>query len=167
MKLPDIIDSFEYRGRVNVAWYDVHDKADIPDHAWQQVYIIGDYEGKAPVVMYPDEKDNLPGGKTELGESLEQTMAREVEEELNMRVVSWEPLGYQVCTRDDNEDVLYQFRAYARLEKIGNFVSDPGGRIIGHKLVELEKLNDHIQYGEIGERMIVNAKRYKKDTKKY
>ena len=160
MRKPDLIDEFEFRGHYDVEWYDVFKKVDIPDLQWHQVYIIGDYQGKVPIVKYPDSKDNLPGGRTEPGESLEQTMIREVEEETNMRVVSWEPLGYQVCTRRETGEVSNQFRAYARLEKIGEFTNDPGGSIIGHELIDLDKVNDHIEYGAIGERLIINSKRY-------
>lgn len=160
MSMPDLITSYEYRGHVDVEWFDVLKKEDIPNLPWQQVYIIGNYEGKVPVVVYPDEKDNLPGGKTEHGETLEHTMRREVEEELNMQVAAWEPLGYQVCTRKGIDEITYQFRVYATLEKIGDFTHDPGGRIIGHRLVKLRDLNNVIGYGDIGERLIASADKY-------
>jgi ADP-ribose pyrophosphatase YjhB (NUDIX family) len=160
MRKPDLISEFEFRGHVNVEWYDVLSKDQIPDLPWHQVYIVGDYEGKVPIVIYPDSPDNLPGGKSEPGETLEQTMVREVEEETNMRVLSWEPLGYQVCTRTETSEVSYQFRAYAKLEKIGEFVNDPGGNIQGHKLIKLEKINEYINYGVVGDRLISSAKPY-------
>lgn len=160
MTMPHLTDTFTDHDRVDVAWYDVLDKNDIPDLPWHQVYIIGDYNCKVPIVMYPNSRDNLPGGGIEIGESLEDTMAREVQEELNMRVIDWQPLGYQVCTRADSDEVSYQFRAYAKLEKIGEFISDPGGSIIGHKLVNLDQMNDNIGYGAIGDRMVANARKY-------
>lgn len=160
MKKPDLTTEYEYHGHVDVEWYDVLKKEDIPDLEWHQVYIVGNYLGKVPVVMYPDAQDSLPGGGTEPGESLEQTITREVEEETNMRVVSWEPLGYQVCTHRETGEISNQFRAYAKLEKIGEFISDPGGNIIGHKLVELSKLNDHVNYGVVGERLTASSRHY-------
>jgi len=160
MRKPDLIGEYEFHGHVDVEWYDVLEKDDIPDLQWHQVYVVGNYQGKVPIVMYPDSKDNLPGGGTEPGESLGQTTAREVEEETNMRVVSWEPLGYQICTRRETGEVSNQFRVYAKLEKIGEFINDPGGNITGHKLVKLDKMNDYISYGAVGERLIASAKRY-------
>lgn len=158
MRKPDLINEFNFRGHVDVEWYDVLSKDQIPDLPWRQVYIVGDYKGKVPIVIYPDSSDNLPGGKTEPGEELEQTMMREVEEETNMRVLSWEPLGYQVCTRRETGQVSYEFRAYAKLEKIGEFINDPGGNILGHKLIDLEQINKYINYGAVGDRLISSAK---------
>lgn len=160
MRKPDLTSEYEYRGHVDVEWYDVHEKEDIPDLEWHQVYVVGNYQGKVAIVMYPDSQDNLPGGGIEPGESLEQAMVRELEEETNMRVVSWEPLGYQVCTRRETGEVSNQFRAYAKLEKIGEFANDPGGNIIGHKLIELDEMNDYIRYGVVGEQLIASSKRY-------
>ena len=157
-KSPDLISEFEYQGHVDVAWYDVLTKDQIPDFPWHQVYIVGDYKGKVPVVIFQDPPNNLPGGKTEPGETLEQTMVREVEEETNMRVISWEPLGYQICTHRGTGQISYQFRAYAKLEKIGEFINDSGGNVQGHKLIELEKINEYINYGVVGERLISSAK---------
>jgi hypothetical protein len=157
---PNLIGEFEFHGHVDVEWYDVSKKEDIPDLPWQQVYVVGDFEGKVPIVTYLDAQDNLPGGKTEPGESLEQTMFREIEEETNMQVLGWEPLGYQACTRRDTGETFYQFRAYAKLEKIGEFVNDPDGKVLGYKVVELETMNDYIGYGVVGDRLAINAKRY-------
>ncbi|MEO5949861.1 MAG: NUDIX hydrolase [Candidatus Saccharimonadales bacterium] len=157
---PDLVSTFDYNGIIDVEWYDIFKKEDIPDLPWQHVYVIGDYKGKVPVVIFPSGNENLPGGKTETGESIEQTLVREVEEETNMRVISWEPLGYQICTRRDNGEVNNQFRAYAKLERIGRFINDPGGNIVGHTLVDLEHLNEHIKYGVGGERLILNAKQH-------
>jgi ADP-ribose pyrophosphatase YjhB (NUDIX family) len=160
MRTPDLISGYEFRGHVDVEWYDVCEKEDIPDLQWNQVYIVGNYKGKVPVVIYPNAQDNLPGGGVESGELLEQTIVREVKEETNLHVVSWKPLGYQVCTRRDTGEVSYQFRAYARLEKLGEFTNDPGGSVIGHKFIEPENLNDSINYGAIGERLIAMSRQY-------
>jgi hypothetical protein len=160
MKTPDLMSEFEWEGKVIVEWYDVFNIDEIPDFNWQQVYIIGNLDGKVPVVMYSNQSDNLPGGKIEQGESLEQALIRETQEELNMRVVSWVPLGYQRLTRPWGDTPTYQFRVYAELEKINDFINDPGGGVIGHKLIELDELNTLIKYGNVGDRIISNVKQY-------
>lgn len=160
MKSPDLQSSFIYRdNEYKVDWFDVTDKTSIPDLKWQQVYVIGLYEGLVPVVQYPEDKNNLPGGKLEPGESLAETIVREMEEETNMRVTSWQPLGYQQVTSPTGE-VDYQFRVCAQLEKIGEFVNDPGGNIIGNIFVPLDDLNGVIDYGDVGVRMVDLAKRH-------
>ena len=80
-------------------------------------------------------------------------------EECNMRVIEWQPLGYQHLTEPDGKQI-FQFRVYAKLEKIDEFVNDPGGGVIKNTLVDLNQVNSLINYGEIGERMVKLAKKY-------
>lgn len=159
---PTLSTSFDYEDRhILVDWYDISDKAAIPSLAWQQVYVIGNLDGLVPLVTNARSPKpyNLPGGTVETGETLEQTMARELVEECNMRVMSWEPLGYQLLTEPDGSQVA-QFRAYALLEKIGEFTHDAGGAVIANTLVPIAQLEDHIQYGTVGTRMMELAQPY-------
>ena len=85
-------------------------------------------------------------------------------EECNMRVIEWQPLGYQHLTEPDGKQI-FQFRVYAKLEKIGKFVNDPGGGVIENTMVDLSQVNSLIKYGEIGERMVKLAKKYFTDER--
>lgn len=166
---PDLITSFNYDSQNIVAdWYTVTDKSQIPDLPWQQVYAIGNLDGRVPLItslMY-EKEFNLPGGYTEPGETIEQTIAREMIEECNMRVIEWQPLGYQHLIKPDGKQI-FQFRVYAKLEKIGKFVNDPGGGVIKNTMVDLNQVNSLIKYGEIGERMVKLAKKYFTDERSY
>ena len=83
-QVPIIKSSFIYEGnQILIDWFDVDSKDEIPDLPWQQIYVIGDVGGKVPLVYYAHGRENLPGGHTEPGETLEQTLCREVQEELN------------------------------------------------------------------------------------
>ena len=159
---PDLLDYFDYEGdRITVQWFDIHEKNKIPAGIkWEQIYVIGNYDNKVPIVVYDDKNDNLPGGHVEFGESLEDAMHREIKEELNMEVVSWIPLGYQRLSRPDDKDIAYQFRVYAKLKKAGEFTKDTGGSVIGYRLVDLKDLNDYIHYGKVGEKLISECSRY-------
>lgn len=153
---PDITDSFIYHGvTYSVEWFDLDFDQPVPSLNWQQVYAVGDLSGDVPLVCYDSEEVpyNLPGGKFEPGETVDQTVRRELEEELNMRTIMWQPIGYQKVISPDG-NVSLQLRVYAKLEKIGEFTNDPGGSVIGNKVVPLAELNDYIHYGSIGERMI-------------
>lgn len=151
---PNIISDFEYDGvTYGVEWFDLPADKPLPELPWQQVYALGNYKGSVPVVHYSALGDNLPGGRLEPGEDAETALCREVVEELNMRVVYWRPIGYQLVTPPNGHKV-YQLRVYAELEKIGEFMNDPGGTITGHTLVPIDELNDCINYGKVGERMI-------------
>lgn len=161
---PDFVGSFTYRGRerihhIDVEWFDLSSKTEMPEVQWQQVYIIGDLDGKVPMVQYPNDPDNLPGGRSEPGETAEQTAIREAEEELNCRVVSWEPIGYQSCS-EAGEHKGYQLRVFAKLEKIGEFEKDPGGPVIGYRLVEIDDLATNLNWPDTGERIQRLAKKY-------
>lgn len=159
---PTLSSSFVYEGQtILVDWYEVSDKQNIPNLNWQQVYAIGNLNGKVPLVTNAgsEKPHNLPGGKTEPGESIEQTLRRELIEECNMSVLSWQPLGYQILTEPDGKKVA-QFRVYAELEKIGEFVEDPAGSVTKNTLVGINEVNDMINYGDVGELMIKSAKKF-------
>lgn len=48
---PDIRSSFVYGGQAIIAnWYTVTEKVQIPDLPWEQVYAIGNLDGKVPLV---------------------------------------------------------------------------------------------------------------------
>lgn len=155
MSKPDLQSSFIFRGEtITTDWYDAKDITELPDVTWQQVYVIGNVNGKVPVVHYKSDDKNLPGGQfDEPGDTIERVLDREMREELNMRVISWHPIGYQYLSNDTFGN-SYQLRVYAELEVIGDFVSDPGGGVVGHSLVSIDELNSVINYGDIGERIV-------------
>ena len=166
---PDLRTSFNYDSQNIIAdWYTVTDKSQIPDLPWQQVYAIGNLNSQVPLItsLTCEKEFNLPGGRTEPGETIEQTIAREMIEECNMRVIEWQPLGYQHLTEPDGKQI-FQFRVYAKLEKIGEFVNDPGCGVIKNTMVNLSQVNSLIKYGEIGERMVKLAKKYFTDERSY
>lgn len=153
---PDIKSSFVYDGQIyQVEWYTVTHKNEIPNLDWKQIYAVGDLNGLVPLVTNAtsSKQYNLPGGSTEPGETLEQTLKREILEECNMEVLSWEPLGYQIITEPSGE-IVPQFRAYAKLRKIGEFTNDPGGNVIANTLFHIDQVNEKIGYGDVGERLV-------------
>lgn len=99
----------------------------------------------------------LPGGTTEKGESIDQTFKREIIiEETNYRVIKWRPIGAQKVTAPDGK-FSYQLRVCALVEKIGEFVSDPGGLVCENKLINPFDYKKYFDWKEIGERIINRA----------
>lgn len=158
-KSPAIVEWFEYDGKkYRMEFYRIKNKNDIPKLPWGQIYAVGNYSGKVPVVKYEAHKDNLPGGGVEAGESLEDAIDRELREEINMSIVDWEPLGYQKNISETDGEVSYQFRIYAKLKKIGEFHEDLGGVVIGYHLVDIDDLNTAIQWGQLGDWFVNNLR---------
>jgi ADP-ribose pyrophosphatase YjhB (NUDIX family) len=154
---PTFESSFEYDNQlILLEWFDLVGKK-LPDIEWEQVYIIGNLGGKVPIVTYEEGNLNLPGGHTERGETVEQTLRREIIEELNMRIIDWRILGYQHLTEPSSRQVN-QLRVYAKLEKIGEFVSDPGGTVNGYILIDLENLKNFVNHGRVSDQLIKLAR---------
>lgn len=152
--LPLFTGGFEHHGQFfKTEFFSLKDKEKIPALPWAQVYVVGNYRDKVPVVEYEHSRDNLPGGGLYVGESIEDALRIETKEEINMTVLNWEPLGYQKVS-DKSGNIGYQLRVYAELQKIGAFTKDPGGSVVDYKLIPIEDLNKHINYGEIGDWLV-------------
>ena len=98
----------------------------------------------------------LIGGTIEPGESYEQTLVREVQEESNMRVVSTRPIGYQKVIGPSGQ-VDYQLRYMCKVEPIGEFVADPAGSVTEIKLINPSEYRQYFDWGEVGEAIIARA----------
>lgn len=158
---PTLRDYFIYKNqRVDLEWFDVVGKDQIPDLPWKQAYVVCEIDGLVALVFYEDGHFGLPGGHLEDGESLDEVFTREIKEELNCELEQWWPLGYQVMT-NKKYGTVYQFRAYAKVKKVGQFVDDIGGGVRGYKLVPLEKVNDFLGYKKVGDHLVEIAQRLK------
>ena len=161
---PDFTGQFSYRGKerihyIDYEWYDIASKADLPNLPWHQVYIVGNLDNTIPLVQYQKDPDNLPGGRTELGETVEGTLSREAIEELNCRVLSWEPLGYQ-SGYENGKPLGHALRVYAVLEKIGDFENDPGGSVIGNRYIRIDQLADELKWPKTAQRLQELTEKY-------
>lgn len=111
------------------------------------------------VIGYGGKKQNwgLIGGTIEAGETFEQTLRREIQEESNMKVLKTLPIGYQkvIDTRDDSH--IYQLRYACLVEPLGPFVSDPAGSVTEIKLINPSEYKQYFDWGKIGERIIERA----------
>lgn len=153
-----IKDNFEFAGQTHYIEYQESDSFEhLPQDEIRQIYGICLTDGKVSIVKYAQDKPNLPGGKVEEGEGWEGAFRREVEEEINARVLSIHPIGYQYPL-DTDKHRKYELRVVADIEFSGEFTPDPAGTVIGYDLVELREVNGYIQYDSVGERMVEQAK---------
>lgn len=129
----------------------------------KQVYGVC-FLGKEIVIGYGGMKKGwgLIGGSVEVGETLEQTLSREIKEESNMEVLTATPIGYQKVTDTRDGKIFYQLRYMCEVKSLGKFIIDEGDGmtekgITEIKLIDPDKYREYFDWGDIGERVIRRA----------
>lgn len=98
------------------------------------------------------------GGSREKGEHPDDTLIREIQEESNMKVLEYKPIGYQrVIDTSGIQKPYYQLRYFCKVEPYGPFVSDPAGKVTEVLEVDLSNYKSYFDWGEIGDRIIEKA----------
>lgn len=98
------------------------------------------------------------GGRIEKGETFEQTLRREVQEESNMEIISFSPIGYQKVTNTKDGSFKYELRYVCKVKPYGPFVSDPAhGTVIEIKLINPKDYKKYVDWKKIGDRLIERA----------
>lgn len=123
----------------------------------KQIYGVCFCKDKMVIVLNSKEGTwGLVGGKPEEGESIQQALQREVQEESNMQVLRWRPIGVQEVT-DPDENIYYQLRVVCKVQPFGDFTLDPAGTITEVKLIDPKDYKDYFDWGEIGEKIVQRA----------
>lgn len=123
-----------------------------------QVYGICFYGDKIVIGFGGAKKSwGLIGGTIERGESFAQTLVREIQEESNMEVLSFLPIGYQKVTDTRDNSFYYQLRYVCLVQPYGPFVSDPADSVTEIKLINPADYKKYFDWGSIGDRMIERA----------
>lgn len=151
-----------YKGKSGVEYIFEYSDADSFDNLdynlCKQVYGICFLDDKM-VIGYGGQKQDwgLIGGTIEKGETFDQTLKREIQEESNMEVLMYIPVGYQkvIDTRDGSH--IFQLRYACTVHPLGPFISDPAGSITEIKLIDPKDYKQYFDWGKIGERMIKRA----------
>lgn len=132
--------------------YNILDKSKI-----KQIYGVCFYQDQMVIVLNGKKRTwGLVGGKPENGESIQQTLEREVQEESNMQVLRWRPIGVQEVT-NPNGIVNYQLRVVCKVKPFGNFILDPAGTITEVKQIDPKDYKNYFDWGAIGEKIIQRA----------
>lgn len=148
--------SFVWQGQsYDVSYFEADNFDFLPIQRCRQIYGVCYYDNKIILAKRFDGIWTLPGGGVKVGETFEEALKREVEEESNMEILEYYPIGYQHVTGDD-EDV-YQLRALCKVSPIGKFVSDPDGDIEAVKLIKPKDFTRYIDWGGIGNALIEGA----------
>lgn len=148
--------TFKHKGQdIQVKYYDL-DSFDSLDYSkCQQVYGVCFYKDQLVIVHGEGYGGGwgLVGGHIENNENFDQTLAREVQEETNMRVIKSIPIGVQEVTNPEGQ-TLFQLRYYAQVEPIAEFEKDPAGSVTEIKLINPQDYKKYFDWREIGDRII-------------
>jgi 8-oxo-dGTP diphosphatase len=135
-------------------YYEVPNFDKLDQSKIQQIYGVCFYQDKLVVVRNGKRNTwGLVGGHVEEGETVEQTLRREIKEESNMDIIRWRPIGVQEVT-DEDGNVFYQLRAVCKVKPLGDFEEDPVGTISEMKLIEPKNYTEYFDWGEIGEKIM-------------
>lgn len=100
---------------------------------------------------------NLIGGTIEQGETKEDALIREIQEESNMKVLKYTPLGYQKVVEEGKESYFYQLRYLCEVEPYGPFVNDPAGTVDRIEFINVKDYKKYFNWGDIGDAIINKA----------
>jgi ADP-ribose pyrophosphatase YjhB (NUDIX family) len=122
----------------------------------KQVYAVCFHKDQMVIVFHGKRQDwGLVGGKIEPNETLEAGLKREIQEETNMKMLSYKPIGYQKV--ETNDKIIYQLRYVCEVEPYGDFKEDPAGSIVAVKLIDANSYKEYFDWGKIGDRIISRA----------
>ncbi|MDP2651248.1 MAG: NUDIX domain-containing protein [bacterium] len=139
----------------NVIYSEGDPHADLDGKKLQAIHAFCFCGDKMVLVKHPRTGWMPPGGGIEPGETYEEAVVREVEEETNMKVIHQELIGFQDIYEPIG--VMRQTRNFCIVEPYGNFVTDPDGEIMEIKLIDPKDYKDYFNWGEIGERIMARA----------
>lgn len=152
----------KYKGKSGVDYIfeysDMNSFNDLDKTKCTQTYAVCFCNGKIVIVFNGPKKTwGLVGGTIEKGESFEETLKREIQEESNMEVLSCLPVGCQkvIDTRDDS--FVYQLRYVCIARPYGEFVSDPAEHVTEIKLIDPKDYKQYFDWGKIGEQIVRRA----------
>lgn len=144
-------DDKEYK----LIWHDCDSFEELKGKKLHQSYGVCFYNNKL-VTVNNNGKWSLVGGHIENGETPEEALVREVQEETNMRVLKHTPIGYQEVINPDGT-IDYQLRSVCIVEPIGEFAKDPAGSVTEIKLIDPKDYKKYFDWGKIGDRIMERA----------
>lgn len=141
----------------DVVYRDIESLSEIEDRVILGVHAFCLCDGK--LVLVYNSRDgghwSVPGGGIEEGESVEDAVIREIQEETNMKVLSQRLLGFQDIFTPDG--IRTQTRSFCIVEPYGDFVSDPDGDISKIMLIDPADYKQYFDWGVVGEHLMTRV----------
>jgi len=151
--------------RAVAEYEDMDDFSSLPYEKCTQVICFAFYENKLLLVYDGDKKSWGPaGGGIEKPETFEDCARRELQEEANVKMLSFKPIGYQKANLPQRPKE-YQLRVFCEVEPLGKFIEDPDGDITEIKYINPTDYIKYFDWGKVGKRIIERALEFRNDTK--
>jgi len=116
--------------RCSVCHVDVNHFDDIPDELKLKAHAVCINNGKMLLVNHPEwDIWSIPGGTRDEGESIEETLKREILEETNCKVVDYRPIAYQKVIGPLGDIRHYRLQYMCDVVPLGDFKEDPAGNV--------------------------------------
>ncbi len=155
-------DTYLYKGtRVTNTWIRTDDIESYSPIT--QVYGIV-FNDKNEILVCRESEDaswQIPGGHPENNETIEQTLERELIEEVDAEIENIKILGAQKVTFPDDSDknkAIYQMRCIANLKRLNSQTPDPAnGHTWERKLVPANQVTQYVKWGDTGRAMFQDA----------
>ncbi len=141
-----------------ISWYETNDFSKIKNVS--QCYGVC-FDKKSKILIVKNKgKWILPGGTPEKGETFEQTLIREVDEEADVNITNMMPIGYNKIKEMKNgkKSIFYQLRFVAKVSKIKKQTLDPAtNTLFERKFINPKDFLSYTHWGKTGEAMIKRA----------
>jgi 8-oxo-dGTP pyrophosphatase MutT (NUDIX family) len=148
---------FNHNGEVwGIEHHNVSDFGDIEDSRIEKIHALCLMDGKLLLVHHPRWNIwSIPGGSRESGETIEQTLHRELEEETNCQIVSMKPISYQKAISPSGE-YSYRVQYLCMVKEIGVFEKDPAENIDKIHWIDPAFYSDYIENKPFRHAVFVN-----------
>lgn len=145
-------------------YFETDSFAHLPHHECSQILGVAFHGDKIIIVNNIEQhgKYSLIGGGVDGGEDPESSLEREIKEESNMKVLHFEPIGYQKVTDTNGvKKTFYELRYLCIVEPYGPFVSDPAGDVTEVLEVDPKDYKKYFDWGEKSDLIINSALKLK------
>ena len=142
------------------------DFSDIGNVSQVYSFILNDNKTQLLIAKHRKGPYTLPGGHVEKGETLIQTLIREIKEETNKEIFEDEiiPFFYQKTFRkklnSDWEKDEIQVRYITFVKNNDKFISDPDGDIVENEWINIEDLEKYLDWGKTTKMVLSEIKKY-------
>ena len=145
--------------RYDVHHLDVENFDNIADDLKLKAHAVCMHNGKMLLVYHPEWGIwSLPGGTREAGETIEEALKREIEEETNCEVIDYCPIAVQkIVNPNDGNKHHFRLQYLCNVAPLGDFENDPAGNISKITWIDPRKFEEYIENKEFKKVVIRSA----------